>query len=62
MAHFLTQVIVLAALLLLLLPCDAKFKSGKAHLSGVKTEATLVKFAVSAESTARLDVNITSYG
>ena len=61
MAHFLTQVIVLAALLLL--PCcDAKFKSGKAHLSGVKTEATLVKFAVSAESTARLDVNITSYG
>jgi len=41
---------------------SAKISSGMAHLSGAKTEATLVKFAVSASSSAKIDLNLTSYG
>jgi hypothetical protein len=40
----------------------AKLQSGKVHLSGVKTESTLVKFAVPASSSVELIVNVTSYG
>jgi len=41
---------------------NAKLDSGKVHLSGVKSESTLVKFAISSSSTAKIDVNFTSYG
>ena len=40
----------------------AKLQSGEVHLSGVKTESTLVKFAVPASSSVELIVNVTSYG
>lgn len=40
----------------------AKVTSGRVHLSGVKTESTLVKFAVSRGAGAKIDLNITSYG
>jgi hypothetical protein len=40
----------------------AKVQSGKVHLSGVRTESTLVKFAVPSSSKVELDVNVTSYG
>ena len=49
-------------LFILIHPSSAKLDSGNVHLSGVKTESTLVKFAVSKSSTARIDVNFTSYG
>ena len=41
---------------------NAKVQSGKVHLSGVKTESTLVKFAVPPSSSVELDVTINSYG
>ena len=54
------------ALLLLFLSgvgvARAKLQSGKVHLSGAKTESTLVKFAVPASSTVELMLNVTSYG
>ena len=53
---------LVAVFLLLLAPANAKITSGKIHLSGVKTEATLVKFAISPSSSAKIDLNITSYG
>mmetsp|Transcript_32 Transcript_32/g.48 ORF Transcript_32/g.48 Transcript_32/m.48 type:complete len:544 (+) Transcript_32:135-1766(+) len=57
---------VLATVLLCLAPknyfVDAKISSGKAHLSGARTEATLAKFAVSASSFVSIDVNLTAYG
>lgn len=37
----------------------AKVTSGRVHLSGVKTESTLVKFAVSRGAGAKIDLNIT---
>ncbi|KAL3807186.1 hypothetical protein ACHAXA_006679 [Cyclostephanos tholiformis] len=53
-------------LLLFLVLCTgvtlAKVQSGRVHLSGVRTESTLVKFAVPSSSKVELDVNITSYG
>ncbi|KAL3786732.1 hypothetical protein HJC23_005295 [Cyclotella cryptica] len=54
--------ILLISMLLLLTPADAKITSGFAHLSGAKTESTLVKFAVSPQSSVSIDINITSYG
>jgi hypothetical protein len=53
---------VLLWFLLLFVPTDAKITSGKAHLTGAKTESTLVKFAVSPSSSVSIDINITSYG
>jgi hypothetical protein len=53
---------LLLAVLLTATPAGAKVTSGKAHLSGAKTESTLVKFAVSPSSSVSIDVNITSYG
>ena len=41
---------------------EAKVSSGKVHLSGAQTESTLVKFAVGASSTGKIDVLLTSYG
>ncbi|KAL9180949.1 hypothetical protein ACHAXT_009754 [Thalassiosira profunda] len=52
----------LAALLLLASPSAAKIASGKVHLSGVKTESTLVKFAVAAGGAAKVDLKLTSHG
>ena len=43
-------------------PTTAKLDSGKVHLDGVQTESTVVKFAISASSTAKIDLNLTSYG
>lgn len=55
---------LVAVFLLILEPANvwAKITTGKIHLSGVKTEATLVKFAISPSSSAKIDLNITSYG
>lgn len=57
-------ILILAALQLqLFIPeAYAKIASGRAHLTGAKTESTLVKFAVSRGSSVSIDVNITSYG
>lgn len=59
-AYFLAVAIILLALA----PTNvhAKIQSGKIHLSGAKTESTVVKFAVSSKSSAKIDLNITSYG
>mmetsp|Transcript_33903 Transcript_33903/g.73353 ORF Transcript_33903/g.73353 Transcript_33903/m.73353 type:complete len:535 (+) Transcript_33903:75-1679(+) len=57
--------LLLATILLLLLSpehVNAKLSSGKAHLSGVSTESLLVKFSVSTSSSAKIDLNLTSYG
>ncbi|KAL7552720.1 hypothetical protein ACHAWF_015953 [Thalassiosira exigua] len=43
-------------------PASAKIDAGKVHLTGAKTESTLVKFAVSASGAAKFDVNFTTYG
>ncbi|KAL3776388.1 hypothetical protein ACHAW5_011054 [Stephanodiscus triporus] len=53
--------------LLLLLGCmgglaHAKVQSGRVHLSGARTESTLVKFAVPASSRVEFEVNVTSIG
>ncbi|EED95857.1 predicted protein [Thalassiosira pseudonana CCMP1335] len=52
----------LSILLLASAPVTAKISSGKAHLSGANTESTLIKFPVSASSSAKIDINLTSYG
>ena len=62
MRQIMVPLLLLISALLLCIPAEAKIASGKAHLSGAKTESTLVKFAVSASSTVSIDVNITSYG
>lgn len=41
---------------------DAKVSTGKVHLSGAKTESTLIKFAIAPSSTGKIDVLLTSYG
>lgn len=41
---------------------DAKLQSGKLHLSGTKSEATLLKFAISSKSVAKFDMTFTSHG
>ena len=53
---------LLLSVLLLLSPASGKIKSGTAHLSGVKTESTLVKFSVSPSAQVSIQMNITSYG
>eukprot|EP00579_Thalassiosira_antarctica_P002352 CAMPEP_0201873240 /NCGR_PEP_ID=MMETSP0902-20130614/5800_1 /ASSEMBLY_ACC=CAM_ASM_000551 /TAXON_ID=420261 /ORGANISM="Thalassiosira antarctica, Strain CCMP982" /LENGTH=533 /DNA_ID=CAMNT_0048399783 /DNA_START=67 /DNA_END=1668 /DNA_ORIENTATION=- len=62
-ASNLFHALLLVAVFLLAPPkVSAKIASGKAHLSGSKTESTLVKFAVSPSASAKIDLNITSYG
>ena len=41
---------------------QAKLQSGKIHLSGTKSEATLLKFAISSKSVAKFDMTFTSHG
>lgn len=54
---------LLAAVVLLAPPkVCAKIASGKVHLSGAKTEGLLAKFAISSSGSAKIDLNITSYG
>mmetsp|Transcript_7819 Transcript_7819/g.19386 ORF Transcript_7819/g.19386 Transcript_7819/m.19386 type:complete len:522 (-) Transcript_7819:867-2432(-) len=62
--HAFRPLLLVAVFLLAAMPSEvcAKIASGKLHLSGVKTESTLVKFAISAESTAKIDLNLTSHG
>ena len=56
------SIIAVTVVFLLANACDAKISSGKVHLSGVKTESTLVKMAISSGGSAKLDLNLTSYG
>lgn len=41
---------------------SAKLTSGRVHLSGSHTESTLVKFAISPSASAKVALNLTSYG
>ena len=55
----------LLLVVLLLVPAKevcATITSGKVHLSGAKTESTLAKFSISSSSSAKIDLNLTSYG
>jgi len=54
--------LLVAACFLVSPKVSAKLTSGQVHLNGAKTESTLVKFAISQSASAKIDLNITSYG